>query len=126
MIEERARQRLPCVSGLRVSQRRNYSILVWNETSLRGFRKASKRRYGNVRSPNGREVADAYIWYAVAAGRAPILSDGLQARRGWMPRGHFRYQRISLSSLGPSTPYNGLMAITILMPTTVAVMQLKI
>jgi len=63
MIEERARQRLPCVSGLRVSQRRNYSILVWNETSLQGFRKASKRRYGNVRSPYGREVAISDMWH---------------------------------------------------------------
>jgi hypothetical protein len=47
---------------------------------------------GPGNGPLGRLVADAYIWYAVAEGCGPILSDRLRARRGWTPRGHFRYQ----------------------------------
>jgi len=57
MIEERARQSYLAFPVCVFLSGRNYSILVWNETSLQGFRKASKRRYGNVRSPYGREVA---------------------------------------------------------------------
>jgi hypothetical protein len=36
------------------------------------------------------------VYAANRGGDAPILSDGPRARRGWTPRGNFRYQRISL------------------------------
>jgi hypothetical protein len=41
-------------------------------------------------------VVDAYMRYAVAAVRVPILSHAPLARRGWTPRMRFRYQRIML------------------------------